>query len=211
VARSPQPTTVANRFNGRLVRLIGVVLSLLLARERGAGAGLARGDVSQFETTSVTSPDGGCTVSTLPYIESSNKDARLFLRCGQLPRKLLCSYFRTGVVIWSPDSSRIIFFDEHSPHEYAVRLFRTLEAASPNVDVVDRAVRSKIVSQLRGKEIVSYYLNFARFIEASHMILDADVIFIRKGETAPAHEMAFRFDVDLNTLAIEQTRIWPVN
>ena len=152
------------------------------------------------------SPDGSCAVSTSPYVESKDEDAKLFVRCGKSPRKLLSDYFRTGVAVWSPDSRTVIFIDEHSVEEYTLKLFRIDDAGASDPTFVDRAIAKDIESQLKGKKAVFYYLNFIRFAGTSHMIMDADVIFIRKGKTSPTEEMTFRFEVDLNTGAIDLVR-----
>ena len=133
-------------------------------------------------------------VSTLPTVESRNEDAKLFVRCGKSPRKLLCRYFRTGVVRWSPDSRMVIFIDEHSVEEYTLKLFRIDDAGVSDVTLVDRAIVKSVESQLRGKEFVFYYVNFVRFEDVSHMIVDADVIFIRKGHGGAGKQPVFPFD-----------------
>jgi hypothetical protein len=188
-----------------------MVLSLALVNGPSFGATPRPVDIDQLSVVHLPSPDGHCTVSTAPTEESRDEDAKLFVRCGVSRRKLLSHYFRSGEVIWSPDSRTVIFLDEHSVEEYTLKLFRIDDAGASDPTVVDRAIVKSVESQLRGKEVVFYYVNFVRFAGVSHMVVDADVIFIRRGATGPTQEAGFRFDVDLSTFTVDPLRNSPVH
>jgi hypothetical protein len=181
---------------GRIAAFFLIAAACAHAETTGAAVG-------QWDSTSILSPDHRCSVVVSPYHEETDEHARLILDCKSSRKRVLASFFRTGYVIWAPDSSAIVFIDEHSPHEYSLRLFRL---GAPVSNAADRLIRRKIEAALRGKEIIFYNLNFVKFPSADRAIIDADVEFLRTGTQGPADGVTFRFDVSLKTSAVTQLR-----
>lgn len=160
-------------------------------------AGSLEREVDIFNEVSAKSPDGRWSVSSVRGLKFEDEYARLYLEGPGFGRKVLLKYFRSGKVIWGPDSRTLVFLDYHSVEETAIRAFLLDATGVREVEHIDRLIRNVVQEELKASELIFYYVDVITMKPGSRLTVRAHPHFLLPGTDHPSHVMRFVFDVAL--------------
>lgn len=182
----------------------GAILIMVASLGTVLSAQVKSVQLTQTSEVSVPSPNGKWLAVTQ---KSAAGTVDLAIKHSETSnQRVLTSYRRTGKLLWTGDSTTLVFLDARTPTDSVLRVYKLSGTRLGVVTEYDNAIRRHAMQTIRFRKVNSYSLDFVS-LDAKRLVLRVFVSF----PSATGNEFSGSGGVDCRyAMMLEKDQLQPL-